>query len=164
MWRRSRDYTTCAKLADDGVYLQRTTIDYDAITPENCATLTTETNFYQFTDDTSYIDESTLASVQWITWLDVVNAFVWLIVVFLIEVEVWLQSEDRFDSRALNPVRQVKTISYLVLIGNCVIWGLNGYYLYCWDAFLWIFGFWAIELNLAEWEQDRKLELQTAAT
>ena len=48
---------------------------------------------------------------------------------------------------------------YLVLIGVMLVWLFTGYYLYSWDAFLWIFGFWAIELNLAEWEQEHKKAL-----
>jgi hypothetical protein len=42
------------------------------------------------------------------------------------------------------------------------MWFFYGYALYTWDAFLWIFGFWAIELNLAEWEQERLKELSVA--
>jgi hypothetical protein len=43
-----------------------------------------------------------------------------------------------------------------------LIWLYYGYYTYTIDAFLWIFGFWAIELNLAEWEQERLEELSGA--
>jgi hypothetical protein len=46
-------------------------------------------------------------------------------------------------------------------MGNGIIWLFGSYYLYTWDAFLWIFGFWAIELNLAEWEIERVHELRT---
>ena len=77
----------------------------------------------------------------------------------LIEVEVFLASRDRFQNRALNRVRVSKTFFYLVLIGVMLVWLFTGYYLYSWDAFLWIFGFWAIELNLAEWEQEHKKAL-----
>ena len=48
----------------------------------------------------------------------------------------------------------MKTLFYLGLIGNGVIWAFDGYPQYAWDAFLWIFGFWALELNLAAWEQE----------
>jgi hypothetical protein len=34
--------------------------------------------------------------------------------------------------------------------------------MYAWDAILWIFGFWMIELNLLEWEQGRVRELAAA--
>jgi hypothetical protein len=93
--------------------------------------------------------------------VDICNAFVWLIVVILIEIEVWLQTIDRFSSPLLTATRQVKTLFYLVLMGNGIIWLFGSYYLYTWDAFLWIFGFWAIELNLAEWEIERVHELRT---
>ena len=63
----------------------------------------------------------------------------------------------------LKPVRLVKTFFYGVLIIDAVIWAATGYPIYAWDAFLWIFGFWAIELNLAEWEQERVEELCAAA-
>ena len=56
----------------------------------------------------------------------------------------------------------LKKGSRIVLIGNGVFWFATGYYMYSWDAFLWIFGFWAIELNLAEWEVDRTREIGAA--
>ena len=70
-----------------------------------------------------------------------------------------MQSRDRFGSPTLNKVRVAKSFFYLILIGNMLIWLSTGYYLYAWDAFLWIFGFWAIELNLAEWELERREKL-----
>lgn len=109
------------------------------------------------------IDGPTLDHVKKLSWIDVSNAVVWLIVVLLIEIEIRLQSADRFDSAALKSIRQLKPIFYGVLIIHAVIWSLTGYPIYAWDAFLWIFGFWAIELNLAEWEQERTQELAPAA-
>ena len=105
------------------------------------------------------LDTPTLDHVKRLGWIDVLNATVWLIVVFLIEIEVRMQSADRFGTRELALVRQSKTLLYGVLIMNILIWLWFSYWLYAWDAFLWIFGFWAIELNLAEWEQDRTQQL-----
>ena len=59
--------------------------------------------------------------------------------------------------------RLFKTVGYAFLIGNCLMWFVYGYALYTWDAFLWIFGFWAIELTLAEWEEERLEELEKQA-
>ena len=109
------------------------------------------------------VGASLLGHVQRQGWLDISNAFIWLIVVALIEIEVWLQAADRFGSRLLPVVRVSKSFFYLVLIFNGVTWGITGYALYAWDAFLWVFGFWAIELNLAEWEQDRLEELRASS-
>lgn len=146
-------------VADQGSYMQTNSIDYVEITSANCSDLTDDTVFYQVADELALVPESVSKHSQWIGWVDVANAFVWLIVVFLIEIEVWLQAHDRFSSRLLNVVRVAKTLFYVELIVNGLIWLFTGYPLYAWDAFLWIFGFWAIELNLAEWERDRVQEL-----
>ena len=152
------------QLADQGTSLQTDTITYVEITTENCVALSTDSEFYRISDEVSIIDGATLQHVQWMGWIDVNNAFVWIIVVLLIELEVWMQATDRFSSRALTVARQTKTFLYLVLIVNGIIWAMTSYALYAWDAFLWIFGFWAIELNLAEWEQERVQELRAAKT
>ncbi len=147
--------TSACDAAGNGTYLQTSVIDYVEITPDNCASLTDDSKFYRFAIEVSHINESLMGHVHFMYWIDVLNAVVWLIVVFLIEVEVRLQAKDRFWSPLLGVVRTSKTFFYLILIGNGVIWAATEYWLYTWDAFLWIFGFWAIELNLAEWEQWR---------
>ena len=146
-------------ISTDDRYKQLSVTQYEKVTPANCAELSVEDKYFQIADETSVIDGPTLAHVQWLGWIDVLNAFVWLIVVLLIDIEVRLQDRDRFSGAAVQAIRVSKTFFYLVLIGNGIIWIVTGYGLYAWDAFLWIFGFWAIELNLAEWERDRTLEL-----
>ena len=158
---RKLDATNACQLADQQTSMQTDVINYEVITSANCEALSHDSAFYQVNGEIAVLGETTLHHVRFLGWIDVDNAVVWLIVVFLIEIEVWLQATDRFSSRALTVVRQVKTFFYLVLIGNAIIWVYTGYYVYAWDAFLWIFGFWAIELNLAEWERDRLQELQT---
>lgn len=152
------------QFADQGTSLQTDVITYVEITTENCAELSTDSEFFRISDEVSIIDGTTLEHVQWMGWIDIDNAYVWILVVLLIELEIWMQSTDRFSSRALTVARQTKTILYLVLIINGIIWAMTSYALYAWDAFLWIFGFWAIELNLAEWEQERVQELKAAKT
>lgn len=144
------------QIADQGKSTQISVFEYEEITSANCKGLSDENAFYTVANEVSLIDQPTLDHVRYQGWVNIVNAYVWLIVVWLIEVEVFLQKRDRFQNRALNRVRVSKTFFYLVLIGVMLVWLFTGYYLYAWDAFLWIFGFWAIELNLAEWEQERK--------
>lgn len=157
------ELTDLCQLADQGTSLQLDTVHYQTITSANCGDISAGPPFYRPGQDVSIIDAPTLVHVRKLSWVDILNAYVWLIVVFLIEVEVRLQTADRFDDRALRPIRQANTAFYGVLIINAVIWLATGYPIYAWDAFLWIFGFWAIELNLAEWEQERMHELAAAA-
>ena len=147
------------QLAGQGQSLQLDSISYVAITADNCATLADASEFQRVPNEISVIDGPTLTHVKWMGWVDVENAFLWLLVVFLIEIELRLQAADQFSGRPLQAVRRVKTALYLLLILNIFLWGADGYIVYAWDAFLWIFGFWAIELNFAEWELERQAEL-----
>ncbi len=151
--------TDLCQIADQDRSLQLDIITYEPITAENCANFSAAPPYFEMAGEMSVIDTPVLDHARKLGWVDIVNAFVWLIVVFLIEIEVRIQTADRFDSPALKPVRLVKTFFYGVLIIDAVIWVATGYPIYAWDAFLWIFGFWAIELNLAEWEQERTQEL-----
>lgn len=156
--------TELCQIADQGRSLQLDVVAYTPITRENCASISAGAPFYRDAAEISVIDIPALDHVKKLSWVDVANSFVWLIVVFLIEIEIRMQAADRFDSRSLKSVRIFKTVFYGELIINAVIWGATGYAIYAWDAFLWIFGFWAIELNLAEWEQERTQELAAAAS
>lgn len=154
--------TDLCQVADQGQSLQLNVIEFVEITSGNCSTISAGPPYYRIDINVSLIDAPTLDHVQKLGWPDVSNALAWLVIVFLIELEVWLQEADRFGSRALKLTRQVKTGFYLVLLLNVVIWTATGYGLWAYDSLLWIVGFWAIELNLAEWEQERVQELSTA--
>lgn len=151
--------TDLCQIADQGRSLQLDVIAYEPIIADNCASFSAGARYFQAAGEMSVIDAPTLDHAIDLGWVDIANAYVWLIVVFLIEIEIRMQAADRFGSRAMRPIRLLKTIFYGELIINAIIWISTGYPIYAWDAFLWIFGFWAIELNLAEWEQERTQEL-----
>lgn len=138
-----------------GRFLQINIVDFEAIVPENCASISNDSVFFKIDVNVSLIGESVLHHVQKMGWVDISNAYVWILVVLLIELEVYLQEADRFRSHLLTQVRRIKTTLYLVLFLNAGIWFYTGYPIYTWDALLWIVGFWAIELNLANREQER---------
>lgn len=154
--------STACDLSDQGMVMQRDQITYVEITSANCRELSGGDRFYHVGNEISVVDEATLDHLRFQGWVDVENAYVWLIVVFLIEVELWLQNRDRFFSPLMGAVRQTKSFFYALLILNMFVWFYQDYTRYAWDAFLWIFGFWAIELNLAEWEEDRLEKLQSS--
>ena len=151
------------QVADQDIWLQLDVIEYAEITSENCTELSAGPPFYRIDVGVALIDAPTLNHVQKLGWLDITNAYAWIIIVLLIELEVWLQAADRFGSRSLKVAHQVSTALYGVLFLNVLIWSFNGYALYAYDSLLWIVGFWAIELNLAEWERDRVQELSEQA-
>jgi len=150
-------------LLGQGLSVQTDITDFVSITSDTCANLAAGDTFYQVAGQTNVFAAGNVEYFRWMGWLDFSNAIIWIIVVVLIDVEVHLQSADKFGSRRLTAVRRVKSFAYMLLICACGTWFVNGLALLSWDSFLWIFGFWAIELNLAEWEQDRVKELNTEA-
>ena len=146
-------------IAGQGLFLQLDAADYSEISLASCSALNAGSEFFQIRGQTSIVSANELDSIRTMGWLDFGNAVVWIVVVILIDVEVHLQNADKFGSKRLSYARLFKMLGYGFLIGACLMWFFYGYALYTWDAFLWIFGFWAIELNLAEWEQERLKEL-----
>jgi hypothetical protein len=146
-------------VAGQGLYLQLDAMNYAEVSSPGCSSLSAGDEFFHIVGQTAIVSATELGSIRTMGWLDFANAIVWIIVVILIDVEVYLQNADKFGSKRLSYLRLFKSFGYVLLIGACIMWFIYGYALYTWDAFLWIFGFWAIELNLAEWEQDRLEEL-----
>ncbi len=86
--------------------------------------------------------------------IDVVNAGDWLIVVVLLEIEVFLQLKDRLTSRMMFAAKYIKGFFYLILLFCAIYWGVEGSFLDFWDAFLWLLAFIFIELNIFQWHAE----------
>jgi len=95
--------------------------------------------------------------------VDVVNAGDWLLVVVLLEVEVYLQLRNLLTDRLLVIMKVLKGMLYLVLFGAAVYWGLKGDFLDFWDAFLWLVAFIFIEMNIFEWHEETRETLPEGA-
>ena len=142
----------CA-LADQWSYA----IDFDeyaAITKANCGTFSAATSFFQFPGVSAVVDGSGLADIRALAWVDVINAGVWLVVVIVLEIDVYLQENNRFEGTALHVSNGMKVILYSTLFLAAVYWGFEGDFVDFWDAFLWLVAFFFIELNVVEWRQE----------
>ncbi|MEM7281690.1 MAG: hypothetical protein AAF438_08690 [Pseudomonadota bacterium] len=96
--------------------------------------------------------------------VDIINSGDWIVIVVMLEVEVFLQLRNALTPARLKITKLVKSILYLTLLACAVYWGIHGDFLDFWDAFLWIVAFVFIELNVFEWnaETRRAAEPQTA--
>lgn len=95
-----------------------------------------------------------LDSAWGLSVIDIVNAGTWLVIVALLEVEVWLQLKDRLTDRLLSLFKYLKGFFYLVLFAAAAYWGFEGSFLDFWDAFLWLVAFIFIELNIFQWHEE----------
>jgi len=86
--------------------------------------------------------------------IDIINAATWLVIVVMLEVEVWMQLKDMLTDRLMRMGKYLKSFWYSILFVAAVYWGLEGSFLDFWDAFLWLVAFIFIELNIFQWHEE----------
>jgi hypothetical protein len=130
--------------------------EYTALSAANCGSFSDATAFVRFPGMPAVIDAAGLNDMKNLAWVDVINAAVWLLVVLILEIDVWLQERNRFEGAALHISNIIKFILYSALLVAALYWGIKGDFVDFWDAFLWLVAFAFIELNVLEWRQEIK--------
>ncbi len=97
---------------------------------------------------------ASLKSAVGLAIIDIINAGTWLIIVVLLQVEVWLQLKDMLTDRLMLIAKISKGFFYAILFVCAAYWGFNGTFLDFWDAFLWLVAFIFIELNIFQWHEE----------
>ena len=128
--------------------------EYTFLTTENCASFTTSGNLHRFAGVSAVVDTSGLTDIRNLAWVDVINAAIWLLVVLVLEIDVWFQERNRFEGPVLQISNASKYVLYSTLLLAAIYWGFKGDFIDFWDAFLWLVAFVFIELNVFEWRQE----------
>ena len=153
------DIASLCEISDQGVSFTRN-LDYTLIDQVNCAGLAPGPEFF-FVDNAAVTDRAGLDIERRSAWFDLQDAVTWLLVMFTIEIGIWLQ-ERNITGGSLLLVTQMGKVLYAVLFLDAAYWAWMGHWLYTWDQLLWICGFWAIEFNLKEWREANEAEAQKA--
>ena len=135
--------------------------EYEILTTANCTTMSSASAFHQYQGITAVVDQRGLIDIIRLAWVDVINSAVWLLVVFVLEIDVRLQEKNKLEGRLLRLSNASKYVLYTVLLFAAIYWGVKGDFVDFWDAFLWLVAFVFIELNVFEWRQE-SLEKQAA--
>jgi len=137
---------------------------YAIVDESNCTELSTDDTFY-YLEPSVITDTDGYALERKHIWIDVNDAVVWLLVVWAIELAVWLQNRNISGGRLMLVTHAAK-VFYAVLFMHAGFWFYVGHWVYSWDQFLWIAGFWAIEMNLSDWREEIREEtpVQVAPT
>ena len=145
----------CALLGADWSLLM--TIDeYEVLSADNCAAVGTQ--IWQVGGFDIIADSENLQSAQWLAWTDVINAAVWILVVLVLEFDVRIQLRGVYTDRLLAINKVIKAVLYTILFGAAIYWWLEGDFLDFWDAFLWLFAFIFIEMNVFDWQAETQAE------
>lgn len=84
--------------------------------------------------------------------VDLWNALTWIAIVLLLEYDVYVPGAyGRWEWYLRNTA---KVILYAALFVYALLWGLAGSWLDFYDALLWILCFFAIEMNVLEYEEE----------
>jgi len=127
--------------------------DYLPLTPEICGQMAAEP-LWQITGTQIVGTQTQLDLARTLALTDIINAGDWLLVVLLLEGEVWLQLKGRLSDRLLLINKFAKGFLYSILLGCAIYWGIDGDFLDFWDAFLWLVAFIFIEMNIFEWHAE----------
>jgi len=127
--------------------------DYPPIDSTSCLALQGQVLF-QVTGLEIIGTAASLKSAVGMAIIDIINAGTWLIIVVLLQIEVWLQLKNKLTDRLMLIAKISKGFFYAVLFVCAAYWGINGTFLDFWDAFLWLVAFIFIELNIFQWHEE----------
>nr|WP_183909770.1 hypothetical protein [Simiduia aestuariiviva] len=143
---------TCALIGTD--YTTIVTLnDYVPITQELCQELN-QYNLIQMRDTLIIGSTTDYNIVKNLAMVDVINASTWLLIVVILEVDVFLKTHHAALSLLKKLTHCIKIALYCTLLVCAIYWGIDGDFLDFWDAFLWLIAFVFIEMNLFEWQQE----------
>ena len=128
--------------------------EYVGITVANCGLFSDAGAFMRFEGMPAAVDANGLAAIKNLAWVDVINAAIWVLVVLILESDVWLQERNRLEGTTLRVSKLIKFILYTTLLLAAIYWGIKGDFIDFWDAFLWLVAFVFIELNVFEWRKE----------
>ena len=142
----------CQLAAADVSYAEN--LEYTLLDHTNCASLSSASQFFYIEPDLVVTDSKGLAVELHLAWLDLVEAFTWLCILFTIELMVRLQDRGITKDPVIRTTNIAKLVLYSILWGAAAYWIFKGHWMFAWDEFLWIAGFAAIEMNVADWRKE----------
>jgi hypothetical protein len=83
-----------------------------------------------------------------------IEAVAWVLIILIIEVIIRIQDKNISAGKALVVLLRLKTFLFIVLWTVALYWGFRGHYLFVWDEFMWISGFYVIDMNLTKWREE----------
>ncbi len=141
------------QLVDQGISYTYN-LAYTVVDRANCASLSAGSVFFPVDSEVLVTDADGMAVELRLAWADLIEASVWLLIVFVIELMVRLQGRGVSSGALMTLGNIAKPLLYGVLVVISIFWATLAHWLFVWDEFIWIAGFMAIEMNVAEWRDE----------
>lgn len=127
--------------------------DYQPITLEGCKSLENQA-LVQLTSTQIIGTTNDYQTIHNLALIDVINASTWVLIVAILEVDVFVQSRHTIDHPFIRISNALKLVMYSTLLACAIYWWMDGDFLDFWDAFLWLIAFVFIEMNIFEWQKE----------
>jgi len=137
--------------------------EYEPISLDNCGALAGQ-ELGKLNGHSIIAPMADLNYAKWVSWIDVVNSIVWLLVVAMLEIEVWFKLKGVTKEHLLKASKLLKFVLYGILFACALAWWYTGVFLDFSDAFLWLFAFFFIEMNMVKWQEEIDEEAAEKAT
>jgi hypothetical protein len=144
-------------LANTGYAFVFTLDEYLPIDTENCMALA-NSELVRIGDTKIISTTEQMANTKALAWVSVFNSIDWLLIVAILEIDVYLQLKGKLEGKVRLVSKIIKAILYSALFAFAIFWGFEGDFLDFWDAFLWLVAFIFIELNIFEWHAETTQE------
>lgn len=131
--------------------------EFETIGNTNCQSISSSTELLKKTDRNIITDISQWKSAFWLAITDILNSGAWILVVVVLEIDIWLQLKKQLKGTIYQVSKIIKGFLYTILLSAAIYWGYAGNFLEFWDAFLWIVAFIFIENNLFKWQAETTL-------
>jgi hypothetical protein len=138
---------TVCELVDDHFAYSGTDARPIELTAENCGAFSGE-QVYRSPSDHLIATHANLVAMQDLAWVDVANASAWLLVVFIFQIEIYLEQIGKLTRAWLAFCTATKIVLYLMLAADAIYWTIYSAFIDSWDAWLWLVAFVLIDLNL----------------
>lgn len=129
---------------------------YTELDASNCSTLSTASQFF-YIDPPEFIivtGDAGLIIERQLAWVDLLEAIVWLIILFTIEATVRLRQRDITEGLIIRSLNSAKFLLYGLLWIAIAYWIYRGHWMFAWDELIWIAGFIFIEKNVSDWRKE----------
>jgi len=144
----------CSLVGTSFTYID--TIDeYIPLSSEICAAFN-NTPLFQVAGTEIITNNTRLIEAQRLSFVEVVNSANWLVIVFILEMDVFLQLRGKLSEKIVYFSTRIKIVLYSILFIAAAYWGFKGDFLDFWDAFLWLVAFIFIEKNVFEWNAETR--------
>jgi hypothetical protein len=150
--------TTACELVDNQTVYLLALDEFESLTADNCSQLPEQGGFVRLDNTNIVADTQALKAARHLAWVDVINAAAWLVIVVMLEMDVWLQLRDGIPKAVFVASSAVKISCYSTLLGAAIFWGWAGAFIDFWDAFLWLVAFVFIEMNIVTWREETEAE------